>query len=37
VLLVIGVTIFIVPAIDLLVYGRRKPQTAETSSMEPAE
>ena len=37
-LLVSGVTaIFIVPAPYLLVYGRPKPHTAETSSMEPAQ
>jgi len=37
-LLVSGVkSIFIVPAAYLLVYGRPKPHTAETSSMEPAQ
>jgi hydrophobic/amphiphilic exporter-1 (mainly G- bacteria), HAE1 family len=30
-------TIFIVPAAYLLVYGRKKPQAAETPSMEPAQ
>ena len=37
VLLLIGVTIFMVPAAYPLVYGQPKPQTAETSSMEPVE